>query len=336
MVVHGGALREAMEHNGGEAAEWLDLSTGISPHCFPLPDLPTATWQRLPDPGLVEAVAQAARDFYGGADAPCITPGSQAAIQHLPTLARLIDPKSGHVAVLAPTYGEYEAAFTRAGYAVSAARDLADAAGSDVVVLANPNNPDGRQVQAEGLLDFARARTGRLTVIDEAFADLHPDVSVARWAGEVPGLVVLRSFGKFFGLAGVRLGFAFLPAPLAVVLKTALGPWPVSGPALEIARHAFSRPDLVAAQRACNLEAHALTRCALVQSGQTIVGETKLFFLIAVADGARARAALAQRHILSRAFDHSPRWLRLGLVRDEKEASRLKAGLAGLRVPNGC
>ena len=234
-----------------------------------------------------------------------------------------------------PVHGEenvtlFQAAFVRAGFAVRKVISLDAALDADAVVLANPNNPDGRRFSSGELADFAQSRGNRMTVIDEAFADCHPDVSVAGRAGAIPGLLVLRSFGKFFGLAGVRLGFAFAAKPVAKALAEALGPWPVSGPALEIAIHAFASPDIMSEQRAEIERCHALTAEAVRTSGIPVVGQTALFFLLDVGDGAAARDTLASQHILTRAFDHSPRRLRLGLVANESEAERLTRGLKAI------
>lgn len=326
-VSHGGALREAMARHGGAATDWLDLSTGISPFPLEMPEIDAESWRRLPDPDLVHEVARAASRHYGGGSIPVATPGSQAAIQHLPELARLARPGAATAAILGPTYGEYAAAFARHGFSVVHAASLDAAMAADAVVLANPNNPDGRRLAAAEIEAFATARAGRLTVVDEAFADMHPDISVAARAGNLPGLVVLRSFGKFFGMAGLRLGFAFAENRPAAALAARLGPWAVSGPALAVAGHAFSHPELVAAQRQRIAAAHALTREAIDAAGCEIIGGTALFFLLRVDGGARVRDLLAARHILARAFDHSPHALRLGLVGDADEAARLAAAL---------
>ena len=327
MIDHGGALLDAMRLHGGVAADWLDLSTGISPVSLPLPELPENVWRRLPDPAFALSVAEHARAHYRATVRPVITPGSQAAIQHLPMLARRLRPEARSVAILSPTYGEYEAAFARAGYKVDKVASLDHAKDADALVLANPNNPDGRRFAPGALRAFAEARSDRLTVVDEAFADCHPEVSVAAEAGQVPGLMVLRSFGKFFGLAGVRLGFVFVAEPTAKALGEALGPWPVSGPALAISASAFSDPRALERQQAEIARCHALTAQAIRTAGRSVAGETGLFFLLETDDGAALRDALAARKILTRAFDHSPRRLRIGLVADEAQAERLAAAL---------
>ena len=328
MIDHGGALQAAIAAHGGERADWLDLSTGISPVQLALPELGCDIWRQLPDPAFAHQVSELARAFYNGAFAPTITPGSQAAIQHLPHLARHLKSGSNRVAILSPTYGEYEAAFARAGFEVIAVASLTEAADFDVVVLANPNNPDGRQFDAKAIAEFASSRGRRLTVVDEAFADMHPEISITFQAGKLEGLVVLRSFGKFFGLAGLRLGFVFASSELTGILGELLGPWAVSGPALEIARHAFSSSDLIDGQREAIAKCHAITSAAIANSGCEIVGKTALFFLLEVGEGAAFKASLAKQNILVRAFTHSPSHVRIGLVGNDEQAARLQQSLA--------
>ncbi|PWV98964.1 L-threonine O-3-phosphate decarboxylase [Hoeflea marina] len=324
-IAHGGALADAMARHGGAAADWLDLSTGVSPFSLELPAMDTDVWRRLPDPATVREMAAAARAYYRGGQLPVPTPGSQAAIQLLPRLAP--SGLTRRVAILSPTYGEYELAFRRAGFDIAAATMLDAALDADVAVLANPNNPDGRRFDRATLTAFAEARAGRLTVVDEAFADMHPDLSIADLAGHLPGLVVLRSFGKFFGMAGIRLGFAFADREISAALEAGLGPWAVSGPALAVAGQAFSRPDLVDGLKARISTAHALTLAAIAQAGLELAGETALFALVGYRGAARLRDRLAADHVLTRAFDHSPDRLRIGLVADPEQAARLSATL---------
>jgi cobalamin biosynthetic protein CobC len=144
--------------------------------------------------------------------------------------------------VIGPTYGELSRCWRDAGRPVTVIAGI-DAVPPDgrIVVLANPNNPDGRVIAPDRLLALAEtlARRGGMLIVDEAFADCDPSASVSPAAG-APGLLVLRSFGKFFGLAGVRLGFALAQPGLAEDFRSALGPWPVSGPALAIGERALA------------------------------------------------------------------------------------------------
>ena len=324
-IAHGGALSEAIAKYGGTASEWLDLSTGISPFSLPLPEISADSWRRLPEQSEVRRVCELAMRHYGGSVVPIAVPGTQAAIQLLPFLT----PNASEVAVVSPTYGEYEQAFRRMDMEVDPinALDGATVTRASVAVLANPNNPDGRETPRDDIFGFVRAQRHRLVIIDEAFADMRQDLTMVGAAGMEPNLLVMRSFGKFFGLAGLRLGFVFAEPALAKILSDRLGPWAVSGPALAIAAHAFSRRDLVNELRNKLDKAHAMTRSALKMASGPIVGETALFFYCEVGDGAAVRDLLASHKLLVRAFDHSSTRIRIGLVRDELSAVRLRETL---------
>ena len=324
-IAHGGALSEAIAKYGGTASEWLDLSTGISPFSLPLPEISADSWRRLPEQSEVRRVCELAMRHYGGSVVPIAVPGTQAAIQLLPFLT----PNASEVAIVSPTYGEYEQAFRRMGMEVDPidALDGATVTRASVAVLANPNNPDGRETPRDDIFGFVRAQRHRLVIIDEAFADMRQDLAMVGAAGMEPNLVVMRSFGKFFGLAGLRLGFVFAEPALAKILSDRLGPWAVSGPALAIAAHAFSRLDLINELRNKLDKAHAITRSALKMANVPIVGETALFFYCDVGDGAAVRDLLASHKVLVRSFDHSPSRIRIGLVPDELSAVRLRETL---------
>lgn len=247
-IEHGGALDKAVARFGGRPQDWLDLSTGINPEHFPLPELTPEIWNRLPDEGLLQETLRLARSYYRlNEKAPIVAaPGTQALIQLVPTL---IAPST--VAILGPTYQEHAASFAASGWRVVQCVTLDEIPSeATAAVIVNPNNPDGRVISKEALLQFAQklgARGGFL-VVDEAFADAHEAVSIAANAEDAP-MIVLKSFGKFFGLAGVRLGFAITGGRFVEALERRLGPWAVSGPALAIANHAFSDAGTLADHR---------------------------------------------------------------------------------------
>ena len=224
---HGGGVDAAAARWGGRAADWLDLSTGINPVAWPGPGralprcLSARAWGALPDSGAEGRLLAAARAAFRVPEGAALLalPGASAAIARIPHLA-----PAGRAAIPGPTYNEHAAAFGAAGWAVDGAPMPAAA---DALVVVHPNNPDGRLWRAETL------PPAPLTVIDESFCDAVPGASLMRLAAR-PGVLVLRSFGKFWGLAGLRLGFAAGDPALVGALAEALGPWPVSGPALEI------------------------------------------------------------------------------------------------------
>jgi len=320
MQEHGGNLDVARQRFGGAGEDWIDLSTGINRVPYPLVDVEPRQWNALPSRSEIESLHAAARQAYA-TDAPIVAMGgAQAAIQLLPRLA-----PGGRAHILAPTYNEYAAVLSAAGWDVAEVSDLAALAGADIAVVVNPNNPDGRHHQRDELLALL-PRVGRL-VIDESFADAVPDISLASEAGR-PGLLILRSFGKFYGLAGLRLGFALGSEADITALAAMVGPWPVSGAAIAIGRRALLDHDWAKATTARLAEDCVRLDTEAGVQGWTLVGGTPLFRLYDVGDALAAQEKLARAQIWSRVFQQKPGWLRLGLPGSEAEWSRLSAVLS--------
>jgi len=319
---HGGDLAAAIARHGGTPADWIDLSTGINRRPYPLPPPSPGALAALPGAEATAACAAAARRAWGIAPAAACLPlaGAQAAIGLLPRLAA-----PGRAAILGPTYNEHAAAFAAAGWTVAEVDAPAALAGADVGVVVNPNNPDGRRLAPEALLGLA-GTVGRL-IVDESFADVDPALSLCPRLGR-PGLLVLRSFGKFYGLAGLRLGFA-AGAPAEIDrLAAAAGPWPVSGPALEAGRIALADDRWAAATRARFAAEVPRLDALATAAGWRPAGGTPLFRLYDTGDARAARDRLARARIWSRAFPWSAGWLRLGLPGSEAEWRRLAAALS--------
>ena len=326
MIEHGGALDRAIAEYGGDRADWLDLSTGINPVPYPLPDLPPDVWTRLPDAGLEQRAVSAARNYYGfGAEAGVVAaPGTQALIQLYPHLA-----PPGNALVIGPTYEEHAQSLGFAGRDVRYERSMSALDDEDMIaVVVNPNNPDGSSIPAEALLFTADrlAERGGLLVVDEAFADCDPSDSVAAHAG-ADGLLVLKSFGKFFGLAGVRLGFAGGSEELTAALQSMLGPWAVSGPALAIAGQAFADAGWIAETRRRLASDRNALEAGLTGAGLTVPGGTDLFVLARHFQAHHIWRELATRNILVRKFDYQHDWLRFGLPADAAARERLTVAL---------
>lgn len=325
-IEHGGALDLAVARHGGRREDWLDLSTGINPDFPPLPDIPAEAWTRLPEASDLADALAAARTFYGVPDGAGIVaaPGTQALIQLLPELA----PR-GPVAIVSPTYGEHAHCFARAGREVVEVPGIdALPAGCAVAVAVNPNNPDGSILLAEALVEAAgtlRARGGML-VVDEAFAEAGDAESMVP-AAAGGGLVVLRSFGKFFGLAGLRLGFAVAEPDLARRIADRLGPWAVSGPALHVASVTLGDAGRIAEIRRRMAENATRLEAVLAGNGLAVAGRTRLFALVEDARAQRIYEELCRRHILVRRFGDRPHWLRFGLPGSDAARSRLDAAL---------
>lgn len=331
-VYHGGDLAAARLAFPDAPEPWLDLSTGVNPNPYPLPKLSPEAWARLPDrAGLARLERVAAARYRAPAGAEIVAaPGAQAVIQILPRLLR-----AETVGLLGFTYGEYEHVWRSAGAEVVIAETLDRLAACDLAIIVNPNNPDGRIVAPSALaaLAAAMARRGGALLVDEAFIDAVPDEG-----GLVPALpdaaIVLRSFGKIYGLAGLRLGFAILGARRAGRLRALLGPWAVSGPAIEIGATALADEAWLAAT-AADLAARAadLDRL-LIRRGFAPVGGAPLFRLVAHPEAERIFNALGRQGVLVRRFPARPDWLRFGLPADDKAFARLDAALAHASEPD--
>lgn len=325
--VHGGAVDAAADAYGIPREQWLDLSTGINPHPYPLPDLAPEYWQRLPDTALDAWLREAAATCYGVADPAHViaAPGSQAVISWLPWTFET----KFTVAVLGPTYGEHAAAWSCAGHRVAEVDTLAALpAEAQVLVVVNPNNPDGRLHEPQQLL---AAAAGRLLIVDEAFADLAPDCSLARHVGR-DDLVVLRSAGKFYGLAGMRLGFALTGTRIGTPLRQRLGPWAVSGPTAAVGAVALADDGWARATRIRLMAGAGRLDGLLMRAGLQIAGGTALFRLVALTRADDLFERLARAAILVRRFADRPQWLRFGLPGDEEAFTRLGAALSSWRL----
>ncbi len=321
---HGGRLRAAAAHYGMPLADWLDLSTGINPQGWPVPPLPPAVWQRLPESG--DGLEEAAAAYYGNANLLPVA-GSQAAIQLLPTLL----PRAA-VACVSPLYSEHPLAWQRAGHKVrflqNATLPRALAAATPYVLLCNPNNPSADRHPRDLVVDAAAQlqKRGGWLIVDEAFVDPTPELSVTALAGTeaAPNLIVLRSLGKFFGLAGARVGFLFAGRELLGRLGEALGPWSIAGPAREAARLALRDGAWQAAARQRLAADGERLRQLLAPLGE--VKATALFATLNAPQAGELHEYLARRGILARRFDQQP-LLRCGLPGDEAGWQRLTVAL---------
>ncbi len=326
MLEHGGRLRQASHDYGIPLENWVDLSTGINPDTYPVPPIDPLAWQRLPEDN--DGLEAAAAAYYGNPRLLAL-PGSQAAIQSLPKLF-----KPMVLACVSPLYEEHPHAWENAGHRLrrlpSLTRTLSVA--TPVVLLCNPNNPTAERHPRQALLDGAeqlRKRGGWL-IVDEAFADAEPEDTVAALAGseEAPNLIVLRSLGKFFGLAGARVGFVFGAAEKLDPLREMLGPWAVAHPARVVARAALE--DRAWQSLARERLASTSQRLADMLAPLGTVRRTSLFCTVGGGDTPLATAALAEhfarRGILVRRFD-THGLLRFGLPGREEEWQRLAAAV---------
>lgn len=317
---HGGNIDEAIAIFGGDPEAWIDLSTGINRKPYPLPVISQSAWADLPTKTGWQGLCAIAAAAYETPASVLPVPGAQAAIQLIP---RLRAP--GDARVLAPTYNEHAAALSAQGWRVTEVARADELTGADLAVLVNPNNPDGGYVDTDDVLKLADRV--RYLVVDESFADARPDCSVAPMAGRA-GLLVLRSFGKFYGLAGLRLGFVLGHADDLDALSGMSGPWSVSGPALEIGCAALADVDWRRDATARLMrDASRLDQMAAANDWG-LVGGTELFRTYLTSSAVEAQRQLAQHKIWSRIFPYSKTWLRLGLPGNEAEWARLQEALA--------
>lgn len=332
---HGGDLGTAIRRFGGSRDAWIDLSTGINPHAWvhgaPISaafDAPLAAevWQRLPSDEALATLLDAARRAYRVPVSLGLTAasGTETILSWLPFL----EP-AGDVAILSPTYSSHAKGWSAAGRTVREIHTLSDVAETDrVVVLVNPNNPDGRILAPQELLTLAGtlSQRGGLLVVDEAFADVTPDASLLPFLKGEP-VAVLRSFGKFFGLAGLRLGFFAGPMTLARKLSDGLGGWAVSGPALEIGAAALNDSQWQDNMRQRLIDESRLLDGVLTAHGLEIIGGTSLYRLVRHPLAHALHEQLARRHVWTRCFDYSGDWLRLGLPANTDDLNRFNTAL---------
>lgn len=328
---HGGSLARAAALFPNAPRPWVDLSTGINPYSYPLFDLPATAFLRLPEAGRTKELASLAAKTYGAPSGRTVAPAPGTQIL-LPLVMSLVPP--GHAAVLSPTYAEHRRAAALAGHDTRDIGDFALLFEADLAVLVNPNNPDGRVATRADLLELGRhlRRKGGLLVVDEAFMDVGPHEESVAGDVEDGGIVVLRSFGKFFGLAGIRLGFAIAARAVAARLAARLGPWAVSGPALEYGLRALGDVAWQARMRERLDEEARRLDSLLATVGIQVAGGTSLYRFVQNPSASSLFEALGRRGILTRNFAAMPDALRIGLPANDKEAERLSQALRDWRA----
>lgn len=329
MLEHGGQLRQAAELYNIPLKNWVDLSTGINPNGWSVPQIPSTCWQRLPENN--DGLLKAAQDYYQCENLLAVA-GSQAAIQALPFLY----PRA-KVGVLHPAYAEHEACWQQAGHKIiqltpeTIEQSLNQL---QVLIIVNPNNPTGHIFSQQQLLDWHKvlqANNG-LLIVDEAFMDTKPSQSLSSLSPR-QGLIILRSIGKFFGLAGIRCGFVIAEAKLLKVLEQKLGVWALSHVTRHVAKGAlmdkkWQQQTLVSLPQ----QAQRLQKLLNLYDLQ-ISGNHELFLWIKTANAEILHQQLAQQGILTRLFKQ-PQSLRFGLAKNEKEWQKLAAVLNSIEIKN--
>lgn len=347
-INHGGAVDFAARRYGIPPHEWLDLSTGINPVAYPVGTIDAAFWQRLPLASELDQLKHAAKSYYNVTDTCHLVcaPGTQALIQNIPFWLRdqTPDHSTADVHIIGPTYGEHERCWARAGYHcqihdstpkqrhAKIQNILNTSAPGSVVVLVNPNNPDGTLFAPDDVAEFAKQALARQCwlLVDEAFMDCQPDLSLCSRIGQLPNTIILRSFGKFFGLAGVRLGFAVMAAELADDLGRRIGPWAIPGPTIAIGIKALQDTAWHQQTRG-RLASDSLRLDTLITRHSKLVsaGTTDLFRYYDGAQCIHLADQLARRGILIRLFDHDPNKVRFGFPGTASQWNRLEKAMAG-------
>lgn len=315
--IHGGRLSAARARFGGGLGDWLDLSTGINPRPWPISGSTGPDWHALPDPGDLARLERIAAAYFGADPELCLAvPGSETGLRALAGVLGLPGLHS-HL-----SYGTYAQAFPRSGRAKAGTEP-------SVLVLGNPNNPDGAVTAREVLLRALERQESRngWFVVDEAFVDFAPELSIAVEVAEDRRLIVTRSFGKFFGLAGLRLGFVLAPSFVLAGLRQLLGEWPIGAAALSFGTQAYADATWIARTRDdLRLAAERLDH-VLSRRGLNPRGNCPLFRLVDTDAAPALFASLARRRILTRPFADHPRLLRFGLPADAAALERLDAAL---------
>lgn len=323
-ILHGGDVADLLSRHPDAPRPLIDLSTGINPWPYPA-DIAEEALTRLPQRATEEACRDAMAAYLSTRpESILLTPGTQIAISLLPFLI-----KKSRIDIAVPTYGEHAPGWKAAGHEVKETpRGKIQDEDADILILTNPNNPDGAETIPAALHALAKrqAERGGFLILDEAFADVSSHLSLAAHAGE-EGLIILRSFGKFFGLAGLRLGGVLAPPAILEKLKAALGPWPVSGPALAVGAAAYGDADWISATRDKLKDEAAGLDSILDRAGLHVIGGTPLFRLAAHPAAQTVHTRLADAGLHVRRFEYDKTWLRFGLPPDAAAKERLIAAL---------
>jgi cobalamin biosynthetic protein CobC len=326
---HGGRIIAAAEKYGIAKEDWLDLSTGLNPTGWPVANVPARIWQSLPEDN--DGLEAAACKYYD-CEACLPVAGSQAAIQILPTLRSF-----SKVGVISPTYAEHEYNWKQAGHdVIQLMADDVDAhiEQLDVLVVINPNNPTGKIIPIEQLLNWHQklSTRGGWLIVDEAFMDVTPELSLIK-AGIRPGLIILRSLGKFFGLAGVRCGFVITDTELLALLAEKIGPWSVTGPSRYVAIKALKDKAWQTEMRTSLIFNSEKLSNLLNEYGFFVNGESALFQWLKHEKAEELFILFAKQGILVRLFNESSAGissLRLGLPKDQSQWDRLTEALSSI------
>ena len=310
MIEHGGNIDDAINVYGGNESDWIDLSTGINPDCYPIPKILDADWRNLPTFTEIEKLESLIKFEFNTISSVMLTPGSQLAISLLPILF-----KKQKVGILEPTYNDYFLSFKNAGFKVCSCKNLQELFKSKIAIIVNPNNPDGKNYQIKDLLLLSKKVS--LLIVDESFIEASEASSIISYINKkTNNIVVIKSFGKLYGLAGLRLGFIFSGESLINRFKKIFSFWPVSKVSIKIASKAIKdKKWMISSQKKLKKKAYILDEI-MKSINFELIGGTNLFRLYSTPNSISSQRLLAKQFIWSRIFSYSNKWLRLGIPSD--------------------
>jgi cobalamin biosynthetic protein CobC len=317
-IQHGGDIDLAIKKYGGQRKDWIDLSTGINRTSYPWQESVKVHLRDLPGSKLLMSLEEAASRAYKIAvDTETVaTSGAQQIINLLPTHLN----KYSSVAILGPTYNEYEKAFKSSNLRTNTVSEISNLSCNDIAIIVNPNNPTGKVITEEELEDLSKKV--EILIIDESFK-----MFSSRKTQNLDNLIQINSLGKFFGLAGVRLGFVSGPSDFIKSVRKMLGPWPISSLAAEIGLVALSDKIWISQMEKILLAGSTALHAACNSKNWRLVGKTNLFHTYATSNCFEVEEQFAAHGIWVRTFDYSETWVRIGIPTSEHELTRVKKAL---------
>ena len=317
-IQHGGDIDLAIKKYGGERKNWIDLSTGINRTSYPWQESVNVHLRDLPGSKLLMSLEETASRAYKiavGTDTVASS-GAQQIINLLPLYLK----KYNSVAILGPTYNEYESAFKSSNVRTKMVSEISDLYCSDIAIIVNPNNPTGKEIAEEALDELSKKV--RILIIDESFK-----MFSSRKIQKLDNVIQINSLGKFFGLAGLRLGFVSGPSDFIKSVRNMLGPWPISSLAAEIGLVALNDKIWISEMEKILLAASNALHEVCNSKNWKLVGKTNLFHTYAISNCLEVEEQFAAHGIWVRTFDYSETWVRLGIPTSECELTRVKQAL---------
>ena len=318
-IQHGGDIDLAIKKYGGQRKDWIDLSTGINRTSYPWQESVKVHLRDLPGSKLLMSLEEAASRAYKIAVATetVAISGAQQIINLLPIHLK----KYSSVAILGPTYNEYEKAFKSSNLRTNTVAEISNLSCNDIAIIVNPNNPTGKVITEEELEDLSKKV--EILIIDESFK-----MFSSRKTQNLDNLIQINSLGKFFGLAGVRLGFVSGPSDFIKSVRKMLGPWPISSLAAEIGLVALSDKIWISQMEKILLAGSTALHAACNSKNWRLVGKTNLFHTYATSNCFEVEEQFAAHGIWVRTFDYSETWVRIGIPTSEYELTRVKKALS--------